>query len=825
LIAASRAGAFALASAVLFLAVALTLQASSESPSAVSAGPKLVASTSVPLPPLEKFEPGIRPLEGELRLAFLELEAGNPGPLHMGMDGLKPIVASLDRYLRAISDGALNVSTNFAILSREVSTSRLGEENASNIVAAELSPALERHESEKSIEGALLIAWVNTVGLNSTLDLGPSPMHPTRLALVGQEYLVDPEASALAIAFSLIEAVTGLESCARYAEQWYPFVNWRPGDLLGPGMEGEPCGAVKVELGWRRYLTLNPGPGETIKLQVNNTEIKDAKIVRIPLGFVLDVGHSDNPQLPHHPSENWILVKSLVIELRASRIFDLDGTPRWGVVRDPGLRLYYDYEALSGIWYSHRAPFTEFYVLNTSHGGLTPPYFSLQNRSSVPGYDRFRITNYTSPGLRLEVLGEDWPQMTFRSSTLALTVNDSSPPLNYTLVGNFYDVEQRALVVQVIAGMIDGHKVGYRLGGPLEFKQSFLRDDSLIDYYVVFGRSFTGDENGFARNLLTSAFGVDESHLSYAYGVLNSSERMLEFSLNNNVDTRHVSVPNYVNLPDLEISSSDLHVSEDRPREGESIVFRAIIHNRGGADAENVSVYVTEDRGVVGNGSSVTMRCVLPRIEAKSSAVVEGTWNTAGRLGRNYLVLHVDPGESFAEIDESNNEASIELNVLIPSSVTISVDPMFLTKDRHVTVSGYVSPARNRTQVRVWYERPDGSRFFEIVYTATDGSFVDTVAPDMAGRWVVNASCGGDQEHSGAVSKPVQFLVGESTTTSTTTRTSVTLTEHPTTVTSTTEETQTSSRPLSMEALIVLAIVIIGTMVGAMLGFSRVLHS
>ena len=760
---------------------------------------------------------------GEVKLACLELETGNPGPLHLDFDGLKKVAAALDSYTKEISNGALNVSEDLVFLSREVSTSSLDEENASEFMASELTPALNRFESEESIEGAVFVVWVNTVGLNSTLNLGPSPRHPAKAALIGEKYLIDPEASALAIAFCLVEAVTGLESPAIYAEHWYPFVNWRPGDLLGPGMLGEPCGAVKVELGWRRYLTLHPVPGERIELQVNNTEIDNTRIVRIPLGFVLDVGHNQNPQLPHHPGENWILAKSLVVELRTSRSVDLNDTS-WAVVRDPGVRLYYDYEALSGIWYGYRAPFTESYALNASYGGLTPPYFSLQNSSSVPGYERYRIANYTSTELQLELLNENWSQAVPQSSTLALTVNDSSPPLDYTLSASFYNVDEEALVVQVITHMIDGHKVSYGFGAPVEFGRSFLKNDSQVDYYVIFGKRFTGDQDGFARNLLTSAFGAPEAHVSYAYGVLNSSQRMVEFTIHNNVNSERVSIPNYLNLADLEVLASDIHISESRPGEGNSIVLQATVHNRGGADAEQVSVYLAADRGEVGNGSSLAAEWLLPKIEAKSSAIVEGTWNTAGHLGDNYLVLHVDPGGSLVEIDESNNEAWIQVSVLIPSRLTISLDPPFLTRGQFATVSGHVSPARNGTQVRVWYEKPDGSRFFEVVYTAEDGSFVDTVRPDMAGRWTTSASCPGDERHSHAESEVIEFLVGESTTASTTTTRSVTLTEKTTTATSTTEQAQENgSQVISGEGLIIVVIIVIGAMVAALVGFSRVL--
>ncbi|MFB0568812.1 MAG: CARDB domain-containing protein, partial [Nitrososphaeria archaeon] len=617
----------------------------------------------------------------------------------------------------------------------------------------------------------------------------------------------------------------GLASPVIYAENWYPFVNWRPGDLLGPGMLGEPCGAVKAELGWRRYLTLHPVPGERIELKVNNTEIDNTRIVRIPLGFVLDVGHNQSPQLPHHPGENWILVKSLVAELRTSRPIGLNGTSSWTAVRDPGVRLYYDYEALSGIWYGYRAPFTEFYTLNASYGGLTPPYFSLQNSSSVPGYEQYRIANYTSPELQLELLSENWSQEVIQSSTLTLTVSDSSPPLDYTLSASFYNVDDEALVVQVITHIMDGHKVSYGFGAPVEFKHISLKNDTQIDYYVIFGEDFTGDQDGFARNLLTSAFGAMESHLSYAYGVLNSSQRMVEFTIHNNVNSEQVSIPNYLNLADLEVSASDIQISDSRPGEGDSIAFQATVHNRGGADAEQVSVYLTADRGEVGNGSSPAAEWLLPEIEAKSSAIVEGTWYTTGHLGDNYLVLHVDPGGSLVEIDESNNEASIQVYVLVPSHLTISLDPPFLTTGQFATVSGRLSPARNGTQVRVWYERPDGSRFFEVVYTAEDGSFVDTVRPDIAGRWTVNASCPGDQKHSHADSEAIEFLVGESTTMSTTTTRSVTLTEKTTTATATTEQAQENgSQAISGEGLIIVVIIIVGALAAAVVGFSRALR-
>jgi len=76
------------------------------------------------------------------------------------------------------------------------------------------------------------------------------------------------------------------------------------------------------------------------------------------------------------------------------------------------------------------------------------------------------------------------------------------------------------------------------------------------------------------------------------------------------------------------------------------------------------------------------------------------------------------------------------------------------------TLSGVEGPLPSAATIVLTYVRPDGTRV-ERTVTATEGEYVDSYAPDVAGSWGVSAAWAGDVLHDGSVSPTFSFLVEE----------------------------------------------------------------
>jgi len=74
-------------------------------------------------------------------------------------------------------------------------------------------------------------------------------------------------------------------------------------------------------------------------------------------------------------------------------------------------------------------------------------------------------------------------------------------------------------------------------------------------------------------------------------------------------------------------------------------------------------------------------------------------------------------------------------------------------------VSGSISPAHAKVEVKIVYTKPDGYIVTRKVLTDDTGRYSDRLQPDLIGTWSVQASWDGDSDHKAATSGKVYFSV------------------------------------------------------------------
>ena len=112
----------------------------------------------------------------------------------------------------------------------------------------------------------------------------------------------------------------------------------------------------------------------------------------------------------------------------------------------------------------------------------------------------------------------------------------------------------------------------------------------------------------------------------------------------------------------------------------------------------------------------------------------------------------------------SSQEISFTVIELISTTISCSVSPDTISFGDHVKVSGSISPSVSGKIVTLTYTRPNGSTLTRTVGTDVNGAYSDYYTPTEVGYWSVKASWEGDEEHRGAVSSAVSFLVTKAST-------------------------------------------------------------
>ncbi len=129
--------------------------------------------------------------------------------------------------------------------------------------------------------------------------------------------------------------------------------------------------------------------------------------------------------------------------------------------------------------------------------------------------------------------------------------------------------------------------------------------------------------------------------------------------------SRSGSIAIYDTGAELSISSSDITLSPASPRQGDRVTISARVSNTGSIDANNVTVEFLVDSGSYKNKTV--------SISANSSTNVDFSWSAAA--GAHTLTIRIDPSNTFAEKNESDNQASVSISVAAAPSAALAAGP------------------------------------------------------------------------------------------------------------------------------------------------------
>jgi hypothetical protein len=122
--------------------------------------------------------------------------------------------------------------------------------------------------------------------------------------------------------------------------------------------------------------------------------------------------------------------------------------------------------------------------------------------------------------------------------------------------------------------------------------------------------------------------------------------------------------------PDLVVF--DLRLSGKELIKGEDLVVNTLISNRGNATAQNVSVTFL-------HGSKRFAEMVVPTLAPGTNREVEARWHTDTASVREHDVrVVIDLGNAIHESNETNNEASAEVNIKENPLITYSIPILLL---------------------------------------------------------------------------------------------------------------------------------------------------
>jgi len=119
-----------------------------------------------------------------------------------------------------------------------------------------------------------------------------------------------------------------------------------------------------------------------------------------------------------------------------------------------------------------------------------------------------------------------------------------------------------------------------------------------------------------------------------------------------------VTEKNQPAIPDLTLTRDDITFSPSSPVEGDLVTINATVHNIGDGNAENVTVRFLE-------GSITLTNLTIDSINANASVTVSINWTAT--YGNHTITVAIDPDDLIPEGNESNNQASKEIEVISPT--------------------------------------------------------------------------------------------------------------------------------------------------------------
>jgi subtilase family serine protease/Tol biopolymer transport system component/fibronectin type 3 domain-containing protein len=152
-------------------------------------------------------------------------------------------------------------------------------------------------------------------------------------------------------------------------------------------------------------------------------------------------------------------------------------------------------------------------------------------------------------------------------------------------------------------------------------------------------------------------------------------------------------------LPDLVVSPADILIEPNPPEEGETVQVTVRVRNAG--ERASAASLVRLVRGDPRSGGVLLGEASLPEVAVGGEAAVGFAWDTTGARGEHVLFAVTDAAYGISESDESNNQASVGVEVTGPvpagpdlEAVSLNLEPAAIaTLPQSVQVTAVI---RNR---------------------------------------------------------------------------------------------------------------------------------
>jgi hypothetical protein len=160
--------------------------------------------------------------------------------------------------------------------------------------------------------------------------------------------------------------------------------------------------------------------------------------------------------------------------------------------------------------------------------------------------------------------------------------------------------------------------------------------------------------------------------------------------------------------PDLTISASDITISPQSPKTGETLTITATVRNTGTKDANNVLVQFSIYNTAI-NSSLIIDSQTVALVPMGGGSTVSLSWDTTGLQGGSYnIISETDPSNNIPELNEENNQASVPLYLTAPQGTDIvisQIDRSGVSSDTQTrsfsgTVSITLKNAGNQTSLK-----------------------------------------------------------------------------------------------------------------------------
>ncbi len=148
-------------------------------------------------------------------------------------------------------------------------------------------------------------------------------------------------------------------------------------------------------------------------------------------------------------------------------------------------------------------------------------------------------------------------------------------------------------------------------------------------------------------------------------------------------------------LANLMITADNVTYAPTTPTAGDQLTLRAVVLNNGASDAEDVIVQFTD---TTDSGSTpVGPQQVIALIPAGGSAVVEMSYAATEKAGSRSIRVAVDPNNFIAEGRETDNTATLTLEIhppdrpnLVVLASNINFSPLTVSANGSVTVRAVI---------------------------------------------------------------------------------------------------------------------------------------